>query len=680
MRPTAEQLLEGLDPEQRLVAQTLRGPVCVIAGAGTGKTRAITHRIAYGVATGLYRQESVFAVTFTVRAAAEMRERLGQLGAPAVPARTFHSAALSQLRYFWPKMYGGEVPKIMQSKYAFVAEAARRMGVHGDSALIRDLAAEVEWAKVTQLPAAEYASKASARGRQVAELEASTTASVLLEYEDIKRERGFIDMEDILLINAAILADEPRAAAEVRQNYRHFVVDEFQDVNPAQATLLELWLGGREEICVVGDPRQTIYSFAGASPHILQNFTRQYENAERIELVRNYRSTPEIVAAANEVFPKGPSTSLGVRLLSQNESGRAINYTEYLHEGAEAAGVAQAIAEAHSRGIAYRDMAILYRINAQSEQYEEALGERGIPYVMRGGEGFFNRAEVRQAVTLLRGATMADPSHDDLLAETQAVLSTMGHTKEPPRGSGAVRDRWESLNAIVSMVENLVAAEPETTMAGIVKDLDRRAEIAHAPTGDGVTLATLHTAKGLEWDAVFLVGVQEGTLPFVYATTAEAISEERRLFYVGITRARKELVVSWSKARREGAKASRKASRFLDPLRPKRITESITRVSGGARCRVCNVELSLKERRFGVCSACPVDYDEELFEKLRVWRREIAGTKPAFTVFNDATLMELCRQKPRSETQLAKIPGVGPAKLEKYAEALLDIILADSGR
>lgn len=676
MPPTAEQLLDGLDPEQRQVAETLRGPLSVIAGAGTGKTRAITHRIAYGVATGVYRPESVFAVTFTVRAAAEMRERLGQLGAPTVPARTFHSAALSQLRYFWPKMYGSEVPKIMSSKFAFVSEAARRMGVHSDRAVIRDLAAEIEWAKVTQISAAEYAGKAASRGRQVAELDAATTASVLLEYEDIKRERGFIDMEDILLLNAAILADEPRAAAEVRQNYRHFVVDEFQDVNPAQATLLELWLGGREEICVVGDPRQTIYSFAGASVRILESFNRRYESAQRIELVRNYRSTPQIVDAANRVFPAGASTSLGVRLVSQNEPGPAIAYREFPFEESEAAGVARAIAEANARGIAYRDMAILYRINAHSEPFEQALGERGIPYVLRGGEGFFNRPEVRQAITLLRGAAMADEATESVAGDVAAVLSSMGHTTEAPKGAGAVRDRWESLNAIISMVEDLVAVEPATTMAGLIKEFERRAEIAHAPAGDGVTLATLHTAKGLEWEAVFLVGVHEGSLPFVYATEPEAIEEERRLFYVGVTRARRELMISWSKARREGAKSTRKPSRFLDRLRPVKAQAAAVRASRSPLCRVCNQELAVNEKRHGVCSSCPADFDKELFETLREWRREAAGGKPAFTVFNDATLLEISRRKPRSETQLAKVPGVGPAKLEKYAEPVLKFILA----
>lgn len=672
-----DRLLAGLDPEQRQVAETLRGPVCVIAGAGTGKTRAITHRIAYGVATGVYNPSSVLAVTFTVRAAAEMRERLGQLGAPSVQTRTFHSAALSQLRYFWPKMYGVETPKIMESKFGFVAEAAKRMGVHGERSLIRDLASEIEWSKVSLIPATDYASKARERGREVADLDIATVTSVLLAYEDIKRERGFIDMEDILLLNLAVLADEPRAAAEVRRTYRHFVVDEYQDVNPAQAALLDVWLGGRDEVCVVGDPRQTIYSFAGASAQILHDFTRTYPDAQRIELVRNYRSTPQIVAAANDVFPRGASTTLGVRLVSQNDPGPAIAYREFAYEAAEAAGVAQAVADANRRGIAYRDMAILYRINAQSEQFEEALSELGIPYTLRGGEGFFNRAEVRQAITLLRGAAVAEGGagpESTLVPDVEAVLSSMGHTSEAPKSAGAVRDRWESLNAIVSMTEDLVVQNPDASLQTLVADLERRAEIAHAPSGDGVTLATLHTAKGLEWDAVFLAGVHEGSLPFIYASEPAQIEEERRLFYVGLTRARRELMVSWSTARREGGKATRKASRFLDRLRPATPAGSQTRSVRQPRCRVCHTELAVAERKLGVCSSCPTDYDTELFESLREWRRETAGSKPAFTVFNDAVLLEVSRVKPRSENQLATIKGIGPAKIELYGEALLELV------
>lgn len=671
---TAEDLLDGLDPEQRDVATALRGAVSVVAGAGTGKTRAITHRMAYGIATGVYKPSEILAVTFTVRAANEMRERLTTLGAPGVQARTFHSAALRQLRYFWPKVYGGDLPNIIDSKYAAVAEAARRIEVRGDRALIRDLAAEVEWAKVSQLRPDDYARTALERGRQVGDLDPGTTAAVLSGYEDLKRERQVIDLEDILLLNAAILADEPRAAAEVRRLYRWFVVDEFQDVNPLQATLLDLWLGGRDDVCVVGDPRQTIFTFAGASPRLLERFTATHPDAQRIELVRNYRSTPQIVDAANTLFPAGASTTVGVRLQSQQEPGPAVQYVGHDDEPAEAAAVARAISDAHAQGVDYRDMAILYRINVQSEAYEEALSARSIPYVMRGGEGFFRRAEVRQAVTLLRGAAMGQEPGASLQDDVRAVLSSMGHSAESPSTTGAVRDRWESLQGIISMSEDLVAERPTTSMTDLVADLDRRAELAHAPTTDGVTMATLHSAKGLEWDAVFVVGAHDGMLPIVHAREDEAIEEERRLFYVGLTRAKTRLMVTWARARKPGGKAHRRPSRFLDRLTPEAARERVSRDKRAPRCRVCNTELAVAERRAGICGSCPSDYDAELFEELRQWRLDAAEGKPAFTVFTDATLRSLSQVKPRSRSQLSEIPGVGPAKLERYADSVLEVI------
>ena len=520
----ADDLLEHLDPEQRDVATTLRGPVCVVAGAGTGKTRAITHRIAYGVATGVYQPQEVLAVTFTTRAAGEMRGRLGALGAPGVQARTFHSAALRQARYFWPQVYGTVFPEVVQSKFGLVAEAVRRLGLRADTPLLRDLSAEIEWAKVSSIRPADYVTAAAKARREVADLDAATVGSLMTAYEDVKRERGRIDMEDILLVTAAILADEERVAAQVRRQYRWFVVDEFQDVNPLQSTLLDLWLGGRDDICVVGDPRQTIYSFAGASPKILASFTRRHPGAERIELVRNYRSTPQVVAAANAVFDQGRAESDGVRLQSQAEPGDPVTYLGHPDETAEASSVANEIALLHRRGMPYREMAVLFRINAQSEAYEEALGEHGIPFTLRGVEGFFHRAEVRQAITLLRGA--ARGGQDDgggLVDEVRAVLASMGHTDAAPSGTGAVRDRWESLHAIVSMATDLAEELGEAAdLTALVADLDRRAENAHAPTADGVTLATLHSAKGLEWDAVFCVGVHEGMVPSVHADTPQA--------------------------------------------------------------------------------------------------------------------------------------------------------------
>ena len=683
--PAPDDLLEHLDPEQRDVATTLRGPVCVVAGAGTGKTRAITHRIAYGVASGVYQPQEVLAVTFTTRAAGEMRGRLAQLGASGVQARTFHSAALRQARYFWPQVYGTAFPEIVQSKFGLVAEAVRRLGLRADTPLLRDLSAEIEWAKVSSIRPADYVAAAVKARREVADLDAATVGSLMTAYEDVKRERGRIDMEDILLVTAAILADEERVAAQVRRQYRWFVVDEFQDVNPLQSTLLDLWLGGRDDICVVGDPRQTIYSFAGASPKILASFTRRHPDAERIELVRNYRSTPQVVAVANAVFDRGRAESDGVRLQSQAEPGDPVTYLGHPDETAEANAVANEIALLHRRGMPYREMAVLFRINAQSEAFEEALGEHDIPFTLRGVEGFFQRAEVRQAITLLRGA--ARGGQDDtgaLVDEVRAVLASMGHTDAAPSGTGAVRDRWESLHAIVSMATDLAEElGDDADLTALVADLDRRAENAHAPTADGVTLATLHSAKGLEWDAVFCVGVHEGMVPSVHADTPQAIDEERRLFYVGITRARYTLVISWASARKPGGRGSRRPSRFLDSLLPAdheaRQTARSPRDRKVARCRTCKRPLAPgAERKRGRCDDCPATYDEELYEKLRAWRTEQAGEAkvPAYVVFTDATLQAIAETKPSDPDALATVPGVGPAKLERYAEQVLALVNA----
>lgn len=654
-----DDLLQRLDPEQREVATTLRGPVCVLAGAGTGKTRAITHRIAYGVATGLYRPQEVLAVTYTRRAAGEMGERLRQLEAPGVQTRTFHSAALRQARYFWPQVYGTEFPEVVQSKFALVGEALRRVGERGDTALMRDLSSEIEWAKVSNVRAADYPQAAARAHREVANMTPSDVSALLASYEDVKRERGRIDMEDILLITAAILADDERVAAQVRRQYRWFVVDEFQDVNPLQATLLDLWLGGRDDVCVVGDPRQTIYSFAGASPRLLTEFTRKHPEAERLELVRNYRSTPQVVAVANAVFGRGNVAPLQ----AQAAPGDPVTYVGHPDEVAEAAAIADEIKQLHEDGVPYREIAVLYRINAQSETFEEALGERGIPYTLRGGEGFFQRAEVRQAVTLLRGAARA--GQDGALAEeVRAVLASMGHTDEAPAGSGAVRDRWESLHAIVSMASDLAESDASADLTTLVADLDRRSQSAHAPAADGVTLATLHSAKGLEWDAVFCAGMHEGMVPFVQADTPEAVEEERRLFYVGVTRARHVLVISWSAARKPGGRGQRKPSRFLDPLLP-----------ADHPSRQVSSKRTARKRQASVVAALPPE-DRALFERLKTWRLQQATDtgKPAYTVFNDATLLAIAASRPSDSSALADVPGVGPAKLERYADEVLALV------
>ncbi len=568
-------MLEGLDPEQRAVATALHGPVCVLAGAGTGKTRAITHRIAYGVRAGILQPTTVLAVTFTNRAAGEMRGRLRQLGATGVQARTFHAAALRQLQYFWPKAVGGALPRIVDRKVQVVAEAAASCGIRLDRGELRDVTAEIEWAKVTQTVPADYAPAAAKAGRE-APRDPAEVARVYDVYEELKRDRGLIDFEDVLLLTVGILQDRPDIAREVRAQYQHFVVDEYQDVSPLQQRLLELWLGDRENICVVGDASQTIYSFTGATPDYLLDFRTRHPGATVVKLVRDYRSTPQVVRLANGLLTQatGRAADHRLELVSQRPSGPEPRWAEYPDEPSEAEGAARAIRELIDAGVPASEIAVLFRTNAQSETYEQALADAGVPYQLRGAERFFERQEVRRAVHQLRAAARFGGNDallgdaEDLPGQVRAVLSGQGWSPAPPAGSGAAREKWESLAALVHLAEGFAAARPQAVLAELVAELDERAAAQHAPTVQGVTLASLHSAKGLEWDAVFLVGVAEGMMPITYARTDEQVEEERRLLYVGVTRARERLHLSWALSRTPGGRPNRRPSRFLDGLRP----------------------------------------------------------------------------------------------------------------
>lgn len=680
-----ESLLSALDPEQRQVAETLRGPVRVLAGAGTGKTRAITHRIAHGVLTGQYAPTEVLAVTFTTRAAGELRQRLRQLGAPGVQARTFHSAALRQLRYFWPKAHNGaELPTLTESKLGLLARATQQLGLRVDQPTLRDLASEIEWAKVSNVQPDRYPTLAERADRSVADQTPDTVAKVMAAYEDVKRGQGRMDMEDVLLYTAGVLAGDERIAAMVRQQYKYFVVDEFQDVSPLQSALLDLWLGGRDEICVVGDPAQTIYSFAGADASYLLDFGKKYDRTTSISLVRNYRSTPEVVAAANTLLQGTPSA--GVELRSQQPTGVKVRYSGEPDEIAEADQVARRIAELHRAGTPYAEIAVLFRINAQSENFEEALADRGIPYLIRGAARFFERPEVREAVTRLRGAARSG-EHDgqEWPQVVRAVLGGMGWSAEPPSARGQVRDRWESWQALISQADDFDAEHADADLAEFVAELERRAADQHAPAADGVTLATFHAAKGLEWDAVFCCGVQDGTVPITHAKDdPQGIEEERRLLYVGMTRARRHLHVSWSAARNPGQAARRQPSPFLhallpDSARPPQRTKTRGKVP---RCRECSQPLGTPaEKKRGRCAHHPVRYDEALLDRLKAWRLERAQTAgkegeavPAYVVFTDATLELIAEHKPTDERTLGAINGVGPSKIERYADDVLALV------
>jgi len=571
MPGTSEALLAGLDPEQRHVALAARGPVCVLAGAGTGKTRAITYRIAYAALSGTVDPAHVLALTFTVRAAGELRGRLRQLGVGQVRASTFHAAALRQLNYFWPRVVGGRPPQLIDSKAGLVREAAKRARVRldGTPGALADTAAEIEWAKVIQVRPDGYPAAAAAAGRS-AVAGADNLAAVFAAYEELRRERHLIDFESVLELTAAILIDSRVAAGQVHDIFRHFVVDEYQDVNPLQKLLLEAWLGDRDDLCVVGDPNQVIYSFTGATSTYLTGFTAEFPAATMVRLVRDYRSTPQVVAVANQLVRSASP------LAAQRPPGPRPVLIEYPDDAAEAAGLAHRVRTLMTAGVPAREIAILVRVNADTERFELALAEAGLPYVIRGAERFYDRPVVRQALVLLRGAARgetAGDSSDSLPDSVRHVLTGIGLTPRPPsalRGAASVRENWESLAAIAQLADDMHAAGPEATLADFSAELTMRADLGQAPAVDGVTLASMHAAKGLEWDAVLLPGLVEGLMPIVHARTAEALEEERRLLYVAVTRAREHLCLSWSSARAPGARGGRQRSRFLDGVRLER--------------------------------------------------------------------------------------------------------------
>jgi DNA helicase-2/ATP-dependent DNA helicase PcrA len=547
-----DELLAGLDDQQRQAAEALLGPVVLLAGAGTGKTRAITHRIAYGVATGVYSPSRVMALTFTARAAGELRSRLRLLGAGGVSARTFHASALSQLGFFWPQVVGGSAPKLLESKGRMIGHAAEALRLKLDTATLRDTAAEIEWRKVSRLSLEQYA---AVKRPLPPTLTIEKVVDLQRAYETAKDERKQLDFEDVLLVAAGMIESEPRVAQQVREQYRFFVVDEYQDVSPLQQELLSLWLGERNDVCVVGDASQTIYTFAGATPDYLLGFPGAHENATVIRLEQNYRSTAAIVDAANRVM-HGRAGALDLHAAPGAPIGPAPAVSAFPNDRAEGRAIADAIRSEIDAGTAPESIAILYRINVQSAVMETALGDAGVPFVIRGATRFFDQREVKEAIMLLKGASV-NTAPEPLFQTVSDVLRSLGWTQDAPEVRGAVRDRWESLNALMGLADEV----PEgTTLKEFVVELLERQAGQHEPTRSAVTLATLHSAKGLEWESVYIAGVSEGLLPIGYAKTEVAVEEERRLFYVGITRARRQLRLSWAGPNRE-------ASRFLADLR-----------------------------------------------------------------------------------------------------------------
>lgn len=664
--------LGGLDPDQLEVAVEFDQPVAVLAGAGSGKTRAVTHRIAHAVSIGRYSATSTLAVTFTTRAAGEMRARLAALGVNGVQARTLHSAALRQAQYFWPRAYGTELPQVAPSTIGLVARATARTQRNPSTALLRDLAQEINWAKAGNVTISDYPALATLAGRTVSGLGAEQVAAIMTNYERLKTAEGVIDFDDILLCAAAMLNEHSDVLAEVRKTYRHFAVDEYQDVSAIQHALIKLWVGDRHDICVVGDPNQAIHSFAGARPEFLLNFKSDWPAARTLRLSRNYRSTPQILHMANRI------AGAGSRLRSMGEPGPAPELFAYGADAEEAAGVAEWFKERRAAGTPWHEMAVLYRINAAGPTLESALVEADVPYQVRGSERYYDRAEIRQALTLIRLAASAEPE-SAAVAATDGVLRKCGWEPEAPLSQGALREKWESLQALRDLVGRLADEQPDLRLAELANELEQRASWQQAPVGDSVTLATMHAAKGLEWDDVALFGVREGLVPFAMAETPEQLAEERRLLFVGVTRARKRLRISWS------VTGGRGRSRFLkawaEQVENRNTSVKRTATLAARKCRVCGGSLATgSDRMLGRHSDCPSSYDEALFERLKVWRKETADAarQPAFVVFTDATLVALAEAAPTKFADLTRIPGIGKVKADRYGQQVLEVISQES--
>jgi DNA helicase-2/ATP-dependent DNA helicase PcrA len=532
-----DSILAALDADQRAVALATRGPLCVIAGAGTGKTRAITHRIAYAAAIGTMDPQKVLALTFTAKAAGEMRARLRTLGVPTVAARTIHSAALKQLLYFWPSVFGGRTPDLMTTKTGFLTEAINRAGLSGslratNRELMRDIASEIEWAKVSQVGPTDYIDEVSKR-MQKPRVTPEQMVQVYTAYESIKKQELAIDFEDVLLLCSAMMEEERDVRERVQDQYRYFTIDEYQDISPIQQRLINAWLGTRTDICVVGDPAQTIYSFAGASPVFLNSFTQRFPEAQVIRLTTGYRSTPEITFAANALLRHG---TMGQELVAFNSHGSKPIVTGYGDESAEIRGVMAEINTLLANGTQPQEIAILARTNAQLKGAEKAMLAQKIPYQVRNTERFFERREVRDFLKQVRQASV-------IPAEGQGWIDELRSLAQPYLTGEAI----DGIAALLHLARELDDDDNFTpkTLRTYLREVEDRVQQNNPPTMPVVTLATLHAAKGLEWERVFLIGASDGQLPLTNSSGEAVIEEERRLFYVGITRAKADLHISY---------------------------------------------------------------------------------------------------------------------------------------
>jgi DNA helicase II / ATP-dependent DNA helicase PcrA len=656
-------LVHDLNPAQRTAVEATAGPVCILAGAGTGKTRVISRRVAYAIATDAVHPGHVLVVTFTDKAAGEMRQRLADLGFPGVQASTFHAAAWRQLRYFWPRVSAGPLPEVLASKAPLLTPLQRSLPGGYRFTAVKDLADEIEWAKARRLDPERYHSAVAELGR-TPPVPADLMAGLFRRYERSKQRARRIDFEDMLGLMLEALTTHDEVAEEFRGRYRWFSVDEYQDTNPIQQALLEAWLGERRDLAVVGDEDQTIYTFTGASSEYLTGFTRRWPDATVVRLEENYRSSPEVLSMANRLLARD-GRRRSKRLSATRPSGPEPAVHAFESADAEAAALVAEVRRLTGLGVVADEIAVLVRTNAQIPPLEEALGEAGIRYQVRG-ELFYRRQEVRGALGVLRSrAARATPGGlVDALESVWYERLDFRRDAEPDGEEG--RQRHASLVTLLGIAERLQTADEQADLARFLEEVARRAEEESEGTGAGVNLLTYHRAKGLEFDAVLLPALEDGLLPIRQASTPEEVAEERRLLYVGLTRARVHLWLAWA-ARRAGAtgrEQSRRPSRFLDDLVP----------PGGTRVRPRAVAAGI-----GRSSPERLRADGPLVEALRGWRKERAKADgvPAYVVFNDRTLFALADRRPRSRGELLAVEGIGPTKLDQYGDALLALLAAE---
>ncbi|MBM3731384.1 MAG: ATP-dependent helicase [Actinobacteria bacterium] len=536
MAVDSKQILTELDAEQLAVVTAIHGPVCVIAGAGTGKTRVITNRIAYAINSGVTDPTKVLALTFTARAAGEMRARLRALGVPNVSARTFHSAAIKQLLYFWPYAFGGQFPTLLTTKSGFLSQAIIRaeVAIPAQAAVLSEIAGEIEWAKVLEISPEHYHEKAIESNRLIKlpnnksiNENLGMISQVYEAYESLKRQERALDFEDVLLLTIGMLEEERGVRERIRDQYRYFTVDEYQDVSPIQQRLLNLWLGNREEICVVGDAAQTIYSFAGATSDFLLNFKNRFPNAQVFRLTTGYRSTPEIINSANKILRAANLVSEhGIELQSVNTHGEKPLVNGFSSAAEEIAYVASEVKKQIDSGIDSSDIAILARTNAQLDQVKSGLNNLRVVSQIRSGERFFERVDVRDAMRLIRSASVLPSEGGDWFADLVSVLQPFGDA--------------DYVTAFLRLAKSIKDNGGEN-MRVFLREIEDRAEQNNPPILPGVTLSTLHGAKGLEWDHLYLIGISDGVLPM-----GNDFNEERRLFYVGVTRAKQQIRITYA--------------------------------------------------------------------------------------------------------------------------------------